>query len=245
MSEHSEHKGGEHHDAHHVNYKKIYFILLGLLVVSILGPEIGIKWVTLITAFGIALVKADLVIQNFMHLRWEKRIMKWMLATSLVLVFLFFAGVAPDVMKHEGTRWVNNAALAATERGIEAPHGEEEEHAADAEHAEEPTGGEAAAAAPAEQQAFDAKGAYNTVCATCHGPSGHGDGPGAAALNPKPADFSTAAFWEGKDDAELIKAIREGGAAVGKSPLMPAWGGLYDQAKAEALVAYIKTFRGN
>jgi len=40
--------------------------------------------------------------------------MKWMLATSLVLMLLLFAGVAPDVMKHEGSRWVNNAAMAAT-----------------------------------------------------------------------------------------------------------------------------------
>lgn len=241
MSEHDKHEG-EHH-AHHPNYKKIYFILLGLLVVSILGPEAGIVWVTLVTAFGVALIKANMVVQNFMHLRWEKRIMKWMLATSVVLMFLLFAGVAPDVMKHEGTRWVNNAALAATERGIEAPHGEAEEHAAADEHAAEPAEGEAVAAAEAEQQAFDAKGAFTTVCATCHGPAGAGDGPGSAALNPKPANFADASFWQGKTDEELVKAIREGGAAVGKSPLMPAWGGLYDEAKAKALVAYIKTFR--
>ena len=241
MSEHNEHKG-EHHDAHHVNYKKIYFVLLGLLVVSIIGPEFGIVWVTLITAFGVALIKANLVVQNFMHLRWEKRIMKWMLSTSVVLMFLLFAGVAPDVMKHEGTRWVNDAALAATARGIEAPHHEGDEAAAE-EHAEEPAGSEEAMVAEADDQAFDAKGAFTTVCATCHGPAGAGDGPGAAALNPKPANFALASFWEGKTDAELIKAIREGGAAVGLSPLMPAWGGLYDEAKAKALVDYIKTFR--
>lgn len=238
MSEHSEHKG-EHHDAHHVNYKKIYFVLLGLLVISILGPEAGILWVTLITAFGIALIKANLVVQNFMHLRWEKRIMKWMLSTSVVLMFLLFAGVAPDVMKHEGTRWVNDAALAATARGIEAPHAEGETAAAD--HAEEPAAGEVAAVA--EEQAFDARGAYATVCTTCHGPAGAGDGPGAAALNPKPANFGEAAFWSTRTDAELIKVIREGGASVGKSPLMPAWGALYDEAKAKALLDYIKTFR--
>ncbi|MDA1095684.1 MAG: cytochrome C oxidase subunit IV family protein, partial [Chloroflexi bacterium] len=83
-----------HDDGHHVNYKKIYFILLGLLVVSVAGPFLGILWVTLITAFGIAFVKANLVIQNFMHLRWEKRLMKWMLTSSLILVALFLAGVA-------------------------------------------------------------------------------------------------------------------------------------------------------
>jgi caa(3)-type oxidase subunit IV len=229
----------EHGGAHHVNYKKIYLTLVGLLVISVVGPFFGIVWVTLITAFGIALVKANLVVQNFMHLRWEKRIMKWMLATSLVLVFLFFAGVAPDVMRHTGTGWVNDAAMAATARGIEAPHHEGD--AAAQEPGAEPAA-EAAAVAEA-PQAFDAKGAFTTVCATCHGPMGHGDGPGSAALNPKPANFGDPAFWVGKTDAELIKAIREGGVSVGKSALMPAWGGLYDQAKAEALLAYIKTFK--
>lgn len=234
MSEHSERKSGH---GHHPNYKKIYFVLLGLLVVSILGPEIGIVWVTLVTAFGIALVKANLVVQNFMHLRWEKRIMKWMLTTSVVLMFLFFAGTAPDVMKHEGHRWINDSALAATARGIPAPHHEGEAAA------QEPGPAAAAEAAAPAEQAFDAKGAYATVCATCHGPAGAGNGPGAAALNPKPANFGDAAFWASRTDEQLVKAIREGGASVGKSALMPAWGGLYNEAQAKALVAYIKTFK--
>lgn len=239
MSEHNEHKGGQH-DAHHVNYKKIYFVLLGLLVVSVIGPEFGILWVTLVTAFGIAFVKANLVIQNFMHLRGEKRIIKWMLTTSVVLMLLFFAGVAPDVMKHEGVRWVNDAALAAIERGIEAPHKDgEEAHVAD----DAAEGDEAAAVAQAPEQPFDAKGAYATVCSVCHGPGGAGDGPGSAALNPKPASFAEAAFWASRDDAIVVKAIREGGVSIGKSALMPAWGGLYNQTQALALVEYMKTFQ--
>ncbi|MEZ4415882.1 MAG: cytochrome C oxidase subunit IV family protein [Gemmatimonadota bacterium] len=116
MSEHAE---------HHINYTRIYFTLLILLVVSVAGPFLGIFWVTLITAFGIALVKANLVIQNFMHLRTERRIMKWVLAASLMLMFLMFFAVAPDVMRHTGTNWENEAAQAATERGIplEGEHG--------------------------------------------------------------------------------------------------------------------------
>ncbi len=118
MSEHTE---------HHINYTKIYIILLVLLVISILGPELGITWVTLITAFGIALVKANLVIQNFMHLRTERPIMKWVLVSSLVLMFLLFFAVAPDVMKHDGQNWNNDAAAASVERGIPdaGEHGEE------------------------------------------------------------------------------------------------------------------------
>ena len=234
-------------EQHHPDYKKIYLTLVALLVVSVAGPFMGIVWVTLITAFGIALVKANLVIQNFMHLRWEKSIMKWMLTTSLVLMALLFAGVSPDVMKHEGRGWVNVAALDAVERGVGGGHGEEGESALAAaeEHAqEEATEGDGEGEVTAAAQEFDAASQYQAVCSTCHGATGAGDGPGAAALDPKPANFGDSAFWADRSDEELIKAIREGGASVGRSPLMPAWGALFDQAKAEALLNHIKSFAG-
>ena len=37
--------------------------------------------------------------------------------------------------------------------------------------------------------AFDAGATFNTVCATCHGASGLGDGPAGQALDPRPASF--------------------------------------------------------
>jgi len=91
-----------HHD---VNYVRIWQILLALLVVSVLGPMIGIKIVTLITAFGVAVVKAYLVAKNFMHLNVQPRFVVYMLGTTLVFVLLFFAGAAPDVMKPAGDNW--------------------------------------------------------------------------------------------------------------------------------------------
>jgi caa(3)-type oxidase subunit IV len=106
MSEHAEHE---------VNYVKIWLILLALLVVSILGPVLGIKAVTLITAFGIAIVKAYLVAKNFMHLNIEPRYAVYLLLTMLVFMLLLFAGSAPDVMKHEGTNWVKPAVHAESQ----------------------------------------------------------------------------------------------------------------------------------
>jgi mono/diheme cytochrome c family protein len=61
---------------------------------------------------------------------------------------------------------------------------------------------------------------FTTRCATCHGPFGRGDGPGAAALNPKPRNYADPAWQKSVTDAQIEKAIVEGGAAVGKSPLM-------------------------
>jgi len=101
MSEHAEH--------HPVNYFRVWQILLGLLVISVAGPFLGIKAVTLITAFGIAIVKAYLVAKNFMHLNIEPRYAVYLLLTVLVFMLLFFAGSSPDVMKHEGANWIKPA----------------------------------------------------------------------------------------------------------------------------------------
>ena len=100
MSDHAAHA-----EAHHINYVRIWQILLALLVVSVLGPMVGIKIVTLITAFGIAVVKAYLVAKNFMHLNVQPRFVVYLLGTTLVFMLLFYAGAAPDVMKHSGDNW--------------------------------------------------------------------------------------------------------------------------------------------
>jgi caa(3)-type oxidase subunit IV len=94
-----------HAEAHHINYVRIWQILLVLLVVSVLGPLLEIKIVTLITAFGIAVVKAYLVAKNFMHLNVQPRYVVYILGTALVFMLLFYAGTAGDVMKHAGDNW--------------------------------------------------------------------------------------------------------------------------------------------
>ena len=230
-------------DQKHPDYKKIYIALVILLAISVAGPHVGLKWLTLITAFGVAIVKANLVIENFMHLRWEKVIAKWVLGAALVLMGLFFAGVAPDVMEHTGDRWVNNAAIAAVARGIPD---EEEEGAPESGGAEQAAASTATAATPAPAApAFSPETQFKQVCSACHGMEGKGNGPGAAGLDPKPANFTDPAFWADKDDATLVKAIREGGASVGKSSSMPAWGSLYNEEQAKQIVAYLHTLKGS
>jgi caa(3)-type oxidase subunit IV len=228
-------------EQHHPDYKKIYIALVILLAISVAGPHVGLKWLTLITAFGVALVKANLVVENFMHLKWEKVLAKWVLGTALVLMGLFFAGVSPDVMEHTGDRWVNNAAIAAVARGIP----DEEEAAAQESGAEEAAAPKEAAAAAPPAPAFKPEEQFKQVCSACHGMEGKGNGPGAAGLDPKPANFTDPAFWADKDDATLVKAIREGGASVGKSSAMPAWGSLYNEEQAKQIVAYLHTLKGN
>ena len=99
-----------HAEAHsHPNYLKVYAILVALLAVSVFGPMLGIRVVTLIAAFGIALVKAYMVAKNFMHLNVEKRWIHWALGLALVFMVLLYAGVSPDVGRDSGQRWVKTA----------------------------------------------------------------------------------------------------------------------------------------
>jgi caa(3)-type oxidase subunit IV len=107
MSEHEEH---QHPTSYYV---KIWAILLVLLAVSVTGPMLEIQWVTLVTAFGIAIVKAYMVAVKFMHIDQTPRFITYLVTTTLVFMLLFFAGTAPDVMKNHGTNWEKPAWIAA------------------------------------------------------------------------------------------------------------------------------------
>jgi mono/diheme cytochrome c family protein len=81
----------------------------------------------------------------------------------------------------------------------------------------------------------DGAALFQQHCSSCHGKEGKGDGPAAAALDPKPRDFSVTEWQESKTDEELTTSITDG---VGK--MMPP----YKQLKPEeikALVAFIRT----
>ena len=111
------------------------------------------------------------------------------------------------------------------------------------EPADSPDAAPAASTPAPAPAAFNAEATFNTVCATCHGTTGAGDGPAGLALDPRPASFGTAEFWETRDDETLFTAIKMGGAAVGKSPLMVGWGASFSDENITELVEYVKTFR--
>lgn len=102
---------------HHPNYVKIWAILVVLLIVSVLGSLTDIRAVVLIAAFGIAVVKAALVAKNFMHVNVEKRWVPYLLVVCILFMVILFAGVSPDIMKHAGLHWNNDAAQKAVESG--------------------------------------------------------------------------------------------------------------------------------
>jgi cytochrome c553 len=106
-----------------------------------------------------------------------------------------------------------------------------------------PDQGQTAGASGATSSAdADARDLFDHVCAMCHGASGHGDGPNGVSLNPRPRDYTDKAWQASVTDAELKKAILEGGPAVGKSAAMPPNPNLRD--KPEVVDALVKIVRG-
>ena len=100
----------------------------------------------------------------------------------------------------------------------------------------------APAAASSDPATAEAQHLYATVCITCHGPNGGGDGQMAANLTPHPRNYHDAAWQASVTDDDLRKTILLGGAATGKSMMMPSQPQLAN--KPEVLSALVKLIRG-
>ena len=87
-----------------------------------------------------------------------------------------------------------------------------------------------------------AKEIFSTRCVMCHGGSGKGDGVAAATLNPKPRDYTDKAWQASVTDDQLKRTIVGGGAAVGKSALMPPNPDLEGKPELDGLIAIIRSF---
>jgi mono/diheme cytochrome c family protein len=82
------------------------------------------------------------------------------------------------------------------------------------------------------------KRVFGQRCATCHGPTGRGDGQNAYNLQPPPPDFQESLAQLSVDDR---RAVIEGGTvALGRSALCPPWGRILDGDEVEALLAYME-----
>ncbi len=89
----------------------------------------------------------------------------------------------------------------------------------------------------------DAEKLYRTRCAMCHGEAGHGDGPTARVLQPKPRDFADKAFQASSTDEDLAKVIVFGGESIGKSATMPTSPELASKPEVvRELVKQVRTF---
>jgi mono/diheme cytochrome c family protein len=64
---------------------------------------------------------------------------------------------------------------------------------------------------PTQEMLDKGKTQYTNMCSSCHGMEGKGDGPGGAALNPKPRNFTDLNGWKnGPKFSQMYKTLAEG-----------------------------------
>jgi mono/diheme cytochrome c family protein len=91
------------------------------------------------------------------------------------------------------------------------------------------------------QDQSEGKKLYLTYCSSCHGDNGKGDGPASRSLPVKPANHTDGAIMNKFSDKFLFDIIAKGGATVGKSAMMPGWGGQLQEKQLRDIVAYVRS----
>ncbi|MBK7535711.1 MAG: c-type cytochrome [Myxococcales bacterium] len=138
------------------------------------------------------------------------------------------------------------AAPPAAARSAEAPRAPAAPAAPAASAASATTAVAAAPSKPAKPAAnpklSEGRSFFAGRCVPCHGAGGRGDGPAAAALNPKPRNFTDRGWQKSVTDIHIEKVIFQGGPSVGKSPLMPAHADLKDPVMLAAVREVVRAF---
>lgn len=80
---------------------------------------------------------------------------------------------------------------------------------------------------------------YDTYCAQCHGVQRNGKGVNTVGLSVQPRDHSDTAAMSSLPRDQMIRAIADGGAAVNKSALMPAWSSVLSHEEIEDMADYL------
>jgi mono/diheme cytochrome c family protein len=78
---------------------------------------------------------------------------------------------------------------------------------------------------------------FRTRCAPCHGAEGRGNGPAAAAMNPRPTNLADPAPGTAVADSAQRAVIERGRRA------MPAFGRLLNQAQIDTLAFFLRQLR--
>jgi len=95
-------------------------------------------------------------------------------------------------------------------------------------------------AADANEQYAKAVRNYDTYCVQCHGINRNGRGINSRDMSVQPRDHTDAKTMGDIPENEILKVIKEGGLAVNKSVLMPAWGNVLNDTEIREMAAYLR-----
>jgi mono/diheme cytochrome c family protein len=169
----------------------------------------------------------------------------FLVASFLTLVILLAAcgGQTANPSASEDVVAVSGEEAATNDAEVDGDHDDGEDRAGD-----DPLAVAAAHAIPEEAATTVNPVAYDEIsvtagaelfsqtCVVCHGPEGKGDGPGAAGLDPKPAEL-TADHVQANSDGALFYTISEGR----PDTAMVSWAATYSEEQRWNLVNFIRS----
>lgn len=81
---------------------------------------------------------------------------------------------------------------------------------------------------------------YTMYCTQCHGFDGRGRGVNAAHMTVLPRVHTDPVEMKARQDSDLFKVIKEGGASINKSVLMPSWKHNLSDEQIKKLVRHLR-----
>lgn len=209
------HKNHEHHILADSTAKQVFVALIVLTIVTVATAQVDLGIFNFGVAMLIASVKASLVFMIFMGLKYDHKENSVIFGSSLVFMACFFVLCFSDLLTR-GDVYVKGSILpeSAMNQASKFP--------------------KAWVSTP--DLVAHGKELFVAQCASCHGAEGAGNGIAAAALNPKPRNFTVADGWKNGPKASQIFGTLTKGLNT-----MPAFASL-PPADRWALAHYVRTF---
>lgn len=208
-----------HHHSHKKRYAAVWIALLVLTAITVDAASYNFGELNILIAMFIATVKATLVCLFFMHLIDDNRVNQVVFASSFLFLAIFVALTASDALVRPVFSKVQVTVVAEPVGDAEAMKKFME---------------------PSDEFRAQGKTVYAAQCATCHGPAGKGDGPAAAALTPKPRNFTSGEWKLGGTPAQVFNTISKGSPGTSMPP--------FDTLSVKdrwALVHYVRSLSPN
>lgn len=186
-----------HHHKHTTRYALVWAALLVLTLITVKAAGYNFGDLNIFIAMFIATVKATLVTLFFMHLIDDNRVNQVVFTSAFLFLAIFVALTASDEL-------VRPVFSKAAVTAVAAPAGD----AAAMKKLMEPS----------DELMAHGKTVYAAQCATCHGAAGKGDGAAAAALTPKPRNFTSGEWTRGGTPSQVYTTISKGSPGTAMPP---------------------------
>ncbi len=211
-------KHNKDHEEHHILpvslYVKVFIGLIILTGLTVLTSMFDFGIMNIVIAMLIALIKSCLVVFFFMQLKFDEIGNKVTFLSAFVFLSVFILLTSSDLFFRK-----NPEPVKVTES---ANQGETDQNIL-------------RMATPA--LVAKGKAIFQVQCVSCHGVDGYGDGPAAAALNPKPRNYHTGVWRFGGSPTRIFHTITEGSPGTG----MASYSNLSVEDRY-ALAHYVRTF---